>query len=121
MGYILALDQGTTSSRAIIFDKCGRIVGKAQREFKQLYPAPGYAEHDPRDILGSQTGVIPEAIVNGNADITDIDAIHALAVLRRIYRGRGVSGILRLRTRRQNAHDLANKRRQTRGVFRKTG
>ena len=58
MKYILALDQGTTSSRAIVFDKQGNIMGKAQQEFAQIYPHPGWVEHDPHDILGSQVGVI---------------------------------------------------------------
>ena len=51
MEYILALDQGTTSSRAIVFDKCGRIAGMAQQEFAQIYPFNGWVEHDPKDIL----------------------------------------------------------------------
>ncbi|HRT82940.1 MAG TPA: FGGY family carbohydrate kinase, partial [Oscillospiraceae bacterium] len=52
--YILALDQGTTSSRAIIFDKNGNIVVKAQKEFDQIYPQTGWVEHDPMEILYSQ-------------------------------------------------------------------
>ena len=50
MEYILALDQGTTSSRAIVFDKCGRIAGMAQQEFAQIYPFNGWVEHDPMEI-----------------------------------------------------------------------
>ncbi len=60
--YILALDQGTTSSRAIIFDKKGNIVGSAQKEFKQIYPKPGYVEHDPVEIWATQIGVAKEAL-----------------------------------------------------------
>lgn len=52
--YVLALDQGTTSSRAIVFDKKGNIVAKAQKEFDQIYPAAGWVEHDPMEILFSQ-------------------------------------------------------------------
>ena len=52
--YVLALDQGTTSSRAIIFDRSGNIVAKAQNEFEQIYPAAGWVEHDPMEILYSQ-------------------------------------------------------------------
>ena len=52
--YILALDQGTTSSRAIVFDASGREVGKAQKPFTQHYPRPGWVEHDPREILDTQ-------------------------------------------------------------------
>ena len=50
MGYILVIDQGTTSSRAIIFDEAGKIVNSAQEEFRQIYPKPSYVEHDPIDI-----------------------------------------------------------------------
>jgi len=60
--YILALDQGTTSSRAIVFGRDGRIVGAAQREFPQLLPTPGLVEHDPEDIWFSQLAVAREAV-----------------------------------------------------------
>lgn len=75
MKYILALDQGTTSSRAIVFDKQGNIMGKAQQEFAQIYPHPGWVEHDPHDILGSQVGVIVEALIRANVSASDIAAI----------------------------------------------
>lgn len=75
MKYILALDQGTTSSRAIVFDKQGTILGKAQQEFPQIYPHPGWVEHDPHDIYGSQVGVIVEALIRANASVSDIAAI----------------------------------------------
>lgn len=75
MKYILALDQGTTSSRAIVFDKQGNIVGKAQQEFPQIYPHPGWVEHDPHDIYGSQVGVIVEALIRANVSASDIAAI----------------------------------------------
>ena len=52
--YVLALDQGTTSSRCILFDKQGNICGMAQKEFEQIYPHAGWVEHDPMDILESQ-------------------------------------------------------------------
>lgn len=60
--YILALDQGTTSSRAIIFDYGGNIVSMAQKEFVQIYPKPGWVEHDPMEIWGTQSGVAKEAL-----------------------------------------------------------
>lgn len=60
--YIMAFDQGTTSSRAIIFDKQGKIVGKAQKEFNQIYPQGGWVEHDPMEIWGTQSGVAREAL-----------------------------------------------------------
>ena len=52
--YVLALDQGTTSSRAIVFDEEGRAVATAQREFRQIFPQPGWVEHDPKEIFSSQ-------------------------------------------------------------------
>ncbi|MBK8029812.1 MAG: glycerol kinase GlpK [Chloroflexi bacterium] len=60
--YILALDQGTTSSRAILFDHDGRIVKTAQREFPQIYPQPGWVEHDPNDIWNSQLEVARQVV-----------------------------------------------------------
>ncbi len=60
--YILALDQGTTSSRAILFDRAGQIVKTAQQEFRQIYPQPGWVEHNPEDIWTSQINVAHEAI-----------------------------------------------------------
>ncbi len=58
---ILALDQGTTSSRAIVFDESGKVASVAQREFRQIYPQPGWVEHDPREIASSQLDVAAEA------------------------------------------------------------
>ncbi len=75
MKYVLALDQGTTSSRAIVFDRNGQIVGSAQQEFKQVYPHTGWVEHEPQEILGSQVGVIPEALVRAGVSSQDIAAI----------------------------------------------
>ena len=73
--YILALDQGTTSSRAILFDAKGSICGVGQRPFTQLYPQPGWVEHDPREIISSQFGVITEALVSGGVSPDQIDSI----------------------------------------------
>jgi len=68
--YILSIDQGTTSSRALIFDHKGNILSVAQKEFEQLFPRPGWVEHDPRDIWSSQSAVIAEAMsklgINGS-------------------------------------------------------
>lgn len=75
MEYILSLDQGTTSTRAIIFDKRGQIVARAQQEFKQIYPHGGWVEHDPTDIIGSAVGVIAEALSRANAVVGDLRAI----------------------------------------------
>src|SRR3546814_4188026 len=60
--YILSLDQGTTSSRAIIFDHQGSIRSVAQKEFRQLFPQPGWVEHDPLEIWSTQAGVAAEAV-----------------------------------------------------------
>ena len=73
--YILALDQGTTSSRGIIFDKDARIKGIAQKEFDQYYPQPGWVEHNPREIWSSQISVAREAMANMGIDASDIVAI----------------------------------------------
>jgi len=73
--YILALDQGTTSSRAILFDKSGKIVSLAQKEFRQYYPKPGWVEQDPMEIWGSQSGVAKEAIETAGIDCKEIEAI----------------------------------------------
>ena len=60
--YILSLDQGTSSSRAIVFDHQGQICSMAQREFTQYFPKPGWVEHNPHEIWSSQASVIAEAI-----------------------------------------------------------
>src|ERR1700742_1114147 len=73
--YVLAIDQGTTSSRAIIFDHSGGIKAVAQREFKQYYPKPGWVEHDANEIWSSQAGVVAEAAASAGISGKDIAAI----------------------------------------------
>ena len=73
--YVAALDQGTTSSRTIIFDRAGRIVSVAQNEFPQLFPHPGWVEHDPKDILSSQLGSFTSAVVEAGIAPRQIAAI----------------------------------------------
>ena len=75
MRYILALDQGTTSSRALLFDEHGAVRSLAQREFKQIFPQPGWVEHDPEEIWTSQIAVALEALLKANAQPTDVAAI----------------------------------------------
>ncbi|KAL0263798.1 UNVERIFIED_CONTAM: hypothetical protein PYX00_011097 [Menopon gallinae] len=75
MKYILALDQGTTSSRAILFDKKSNIVGVAQKEFTQIYPKPGLVEHNPMEIWASQLGVLTECLANHSVSLSDVAAI----------------------------------------------
>ncbi len=73
--FILTLDQGTTSSRAIVFDHNGKIIGMSQREFAQIYPQSGWVEHDPTEILSSQLNVIPEALVRAGITLDNVCAI----------------------------------------------
>ncbi len=73
--YIIALDQGTTSSRAIIFDSEQKIVGVAQKEFTQIYPKEGWVEHDPMEIWSSQSGVLAEVIARTGVSQHDIIGI----------------------------------------------
>ncbi len=73
--YILALDQGTTSSRAMLFDRNGNVVSVAQKEFQQIYPHPGWVEHDPQEIWSTQAGVAAEAVTRAGMNGTSIAAI----------------------------------------------
>lgn len=73
--YIMALDQGTTSSRCILFDKSGKICSMAQREFEQIYPKPGWVEHNPMEIWSSQLGVLTEAMAKIGVGPDEIVAI----------------------------------------------
>jgi glycerol kinase len=73
--YILALDQGTTSSRAILFDRHAKVVSLAQREFRQIYPQPGWVEHDPLEIWESQLAVAREAIASAGVTAAQIAAV----------------------------------------------
>jgi glycerol kinase len=75
MAYILALDQGTTSSRAIVFDHAGAIRAVAQKEFRQIFPKAGWVEHDPEEIWASQIGVAVEALGRANLQPADIAAL----------------------------------------------
>jgi glycerol kinase len=73
--HILALDQGTTSSRAIVFDHAGAAVAVAQKEFRQIYPRPGWVEHDPEEIWQSQREVAAEALARARLEARDIAAV----------------------------------------------
>lgn len=73
--YVMALDQGTTSSRCILFNKEGLIASVAQREFKQIYPNPGWVEHDPMEIWATQLGMAQEAMAQIGVTAHDISAI----------------------------------------------
>lgn len=73
--YILALDQGTTSSRSLVFDGAGRVVAMAQQEFTQHFPQPGWVEHDPAEILSTQFATAREAVASAGLTMADIAAI----------------------------------------------
>lgn len=73
--FILALDQGTTSSRAILFDRAGRIRGMAQREFRQIFPAPAWVEHDPHELWESQLAVARQVLRESGAGAADVAAV----------------------------------------------
>ena len=73
--YVIALDQGTTSSRAIVFDHEQNIVAVAQKEFTQIYPKQGWVEHNPKEIWSSQSGVLYEVMAQANVKPDEIAAI----------------------------------------------
>lgn len=73
--YIIALDQGTTSSRAVVFDQTGIILGIAQQEFQQIFPRPGWVEHNPEEIWNTQLGVLQRVMSENNLDAKSIAAI----------------------------------------------
>src|SRR3954449_4932917 len=73
--HILALDQGTTSSRAILFDHAGSIIAVAQKEFPQIFPKPGWVEHNASDIWSTQVGVAAEVLSKAHIGAADVAAI----------------------------------------------
>ena len=73
--YIIALDQGTTSSRAVIFNKNTDIISSAQREYTQIYPQPGWVEHNPMEIWATQRSVLTEVIAASGISLKDVAAI----------------------------------------------
>lgn len=75
MAFLLALDQGTTSSRAMVFDETGHKLSVAQREFPQYYPEPGWVEHDPGEIVSSQAGVVAEALAEARVPARMVSAV----------------------------------------------
>ena len=83
--YILAIDQGTTSSRAILFDKEGKVVSVAQHEFTQIFPREGWVEHDPIELLFSQTISIAECCRAVGATAADIAAAGITVILSNLF------------------------------------
>jgi len=80
MKYVLALDQGTTSSRAIVFDRWGRVVALAQREFQQIFPQPGWVEHDAREIWATQHAVALEALAKAGGGASRPQDVAAIGI-----------------------------------------
>ena len=68
--YVMSIDQGTTSSRAIVFDKKGNIIAKAQKEFTQIYPHEGWVEHDPEEIMSGVKEVVSAVLDKVGAEIS---------------------------------------------------
>src|SRR5262245_37218872 len=75
MSFVLALDQGTTSSRALVFDHDGARKAVAQQEFRQIFPQPGWVEHDAAELWATQSGVLYEAIARAGIGANDVAAI----------------------------------------------
>ena len=73
--YVLAIDQGTTSSRAMLFDRAGAVAGSAQREFRQVFPQPGWVEHDPQEILASVLATVAEVLAAAQVDADELVGI----------------------------------------------
>src|SRR5690348_7802521 len=73
--YVGAIDQGTTSSRFIVFDRQGEVIASAQREHKQVFPKPGWVEHDASEILGNTQSVIESALRDAGLSARDLDAV----------------------------------------------
>ncbi|HEX2223470.1 MAG TPA: glycerol kinase GlpK [Thermoanaerobaculia bacterium] len=80
MSHVLALDQGTTSSRALVFDAAGSVISVAQKEFRQIYPQPGWVEHDPMEIWESQLEVAREAVRRSGLALSDAGGIAAIGI-----------------------------------------
>jgi glycerol kinase len=127
MPFILALDQGTTSSRAILFDRAGGVVAVAQKEFAQHFPKPGWVEHDPADIWATQLGVAAEVLQRAGVTAADIAGIgitnqRETTVVWDRETGQPIANAIVWQDRRTApACDALRKRRLDRMIRRKTG
>ena len=124
--YVASLDQGTTSSRTIVFDKSGKIVSRAQFEFRQIYPKPGWVEHDPRDILSSQLRSFREALRCGGIAAEEIAAIgvtnqRETAVVWDRFTGKPVYNAIVWQCRRTSDYCKEIKDRHGKLIYERTG
>ena len=124
--YIAALDRGTTSSRTILFDKDGRAVACAQEEFRQLYPKPGWVEHDCRDIVRSQLQSFRRALESGGVSADEIEAIgianqRETVVVWDKFTGKPVYNAIVWQCRRTSEFCEHLKTRHGRAIYDKTG
>src|SRR5258705_2994076 len=113
MQAILALDQGTTSSRAILFDHGGHIVKVAQREFRQIFPKSGWVEHDPQEIWESQRAVAGEVVKSAGIAAREIAAIG-------ITNQRETTGVLDRQTGKPISYPIVLHERGASGIFEQT-
>lgn len=124
--YVAALDQGTTSSRAIIFDRYGRIVASGQQEFPQIYPKPGWVEHDGRDILRSQTESMKTALERAGISAGQVAAVgianqRETVLLWDRFTGKPVYNAIVWQCRRTSAYCESLRKTHGEMIFEKTG
>ena len=123
---IAALDQGTTSSRTILFDEHGKVVAKAMREFRQIYPRPGWVEHDPRDLLTSQLESFRAALRAGNVEPAQVVAVgianqRETALVWDRFTGKPVYNAIVWQCRRTSAYCEEIKKEHGERIYARTG
>src|SRR3954453_22891122 len=124
--YILSFDQGTTSSRSIIFDHKGNIISVAQKEFTQLFPQPGWVEHDATEIWSTQLGTAAEAISKAGLTVNNIAAIgitnqRETTVVWDKHTGRPLYNAIFWQDRRTAAYCHESKQHHASSIQQKTG
>ena len=123
---IAALDQGTTSSRTILFDEHGKVVAKAMREFRQIYPRPGWVEHDPRDLLTSQLESFRAALRAGDISPAQVVAVgianqRETALVWDRFTGKPVYNAIVWQCRRTSAYCEEIKKEHGERIYARTG
>ena len=126
MKYVGSIDQGTTSTRFIIFDEEGSIVSSSQTEHRQIYPRPGWVEHDPREILASQAGSFREALKEAGIGADELAAIgianqRETVVVWDKFTGKPVYNAIVWQCRRTSSYCEKMKTRHAETVYAKTG